>query len=256
MSVIVIGDQGVGKTTLMLELAKSKNGNVQVISPSITDLQKKFTNNGNIIPTDNTYNTNLQVKVNLFGYFKEFNVNWIDTAGEAWRPNSIWQTQNHNDWKDTLESLENAKVLMIILAPHRQMLEEELVELVAGKTNFNKKDTRFRSRQQWKNRFQEWFDFLEKHCQKTDHILFCLNMADLFCDVVRECELYQKNSTLQKIKWYEHKERILQQSFVEVAELIDTFDMKRRIPVQLFVTTYYKRILLELPWIYIGTYLK
>ncbi len=256
MSVIVIGDQGVGKTTLMLELAKYKNGNVQVISPSIAYLKTKFTNNGNIVPTDNTYNTNLQLKVNLFGYLKEFNVNWIDTAGEAWRPNSIWQKQNHNDWKDTLESLENAKVLMIVMAPPRQMLKEELLAIVAEKDNFNKRDSRFRNLQQWKNRFQEWFDFLEKHCQKTDHILFCLNMADLFCDVVTECEFYKNSSALQKIKWHKHKEHVLQEFFIEVAELIDTFDMDRRIPIQLFVTTYYNRFLLELPWIYIGTYLK
>ncbi|NES18477.1 MAG: hypothetical protein F6K41_06015 [Symploca sp. SIO3E6] len=253
MSIVVIGDQGVGKTTLMLELARPSNGNVQVSYPSFAQLKNDFMINNQIVPTDNVYNTALKVKVNLPSYFKEFDVNWVDTAGEAWKPYSQWQIDHPSEWADTLESLRTSQGLMLIMAPHRSLLREDLLEKSPEQIAIN--DSRFRTKKQWQERFKEWIAFFELNCSKVNQILICLNMADLFCDIDTTATNLKQDYLYSNFKWYNYKEKILLNFFSDVIDIIDKYDYNRHLPIQLFVTTYRNRTLLEIPWIYLGGYL-
>ena len=117
MSVIVMGDQAVGKTTLMLELAKSNRGDVQVIKPSYEDLER-FTIGGQVMPTDSINSITMQLLVNLSGNFKEIKVDWIDSPGEAWRAeDSRCRKANPLDWNFLSSCLDNANFLLIVMGP-------------------------------------------------------------------------------------------------------------------------------------------
>lgn len=245
MSVIVMGDQAVGKTTLMLELAKSNRGNVQVIDPSYDDLEQ-FTIDGQVMPTDSINNIPMELRVNLSGNIKEIKVNLIDSPGEAWRAeDSRWRKAHPQDWSFLLTTLHNAKFLMIVMAPYRELLKENLV----GNDGLNIQDIRFRKQTQWKNRFQEWINFLENNARNNQYVIFCLNMADLFCNVQQISEVLQREKS---INWIQHKTNVLP-IFDNVRELIYRFEQNRIVKTQVFITTYKARPLLELPWLYIGT---
>ncbi len=245
MSVIVMGDQAVGKTTLMLELAKSNRGDVQVIKPSYEDLER-FTIGGQVMPTDSINSITMQLLVNLSGNFKEIKVDWIDSPGEAWRAeDSRWRKANPRDWNFLSTSLHNAKFLMIVMAPYRELLNENLV----GNDRLSIQDIRFRKKTQWKNRFQEWIYFLEKNARNNQYVIFCLNMADLFCDVQQISDALQQEKS---INWIKHKINVLP-IFDNVRELIYRFEKNRIVKTQVFITTCKARRLLELPWLYIGT---
>lgn len=245
MSVIVMGDQAVGKTTLMLELAKSNRGDVQVIKPSYEDLER-FTIGGQVMPTDSINSITMQLLVNLSGKFKEIKVDWIDSPGEAWRAeDSRWRKANPQDWNFLSTSLHDAKFLMIVMAPYRELLNENLV----GNDRLSIQDIRFRKKTQWKNRFQEWIYFLEKNARNNQYVIFCLNMADLFCDVQQISDALQREKS---INWMQHKINVLT-IFDNVRELIYRFEKNRIVKTQVFITTYKARPLLELPWLYMGT---
>lgn len=245
MSVIVMGDQAVGKTTLMLELAKSNRGDVQVIEPSYEDLER-FTIGGQVMPTDSINSITMQLLVNLSGKFKEIKVDWIDSPGEAWRAeDSRWRKANPQDWNFLSTSLHNAKFLMIVMAPYRELLNENLV----GNDGLSIQDIRFRKQTQWKNRFQEWINFLENNARNNQYVIFCLNMADLFCDVQQISDTLQQEKS---VNWIKHKINVLH-IFDNVRELIYRFEKNRIVKTQVFITTCKARPLLELPWLYIGT---
>ena len=246
MSVIVMGDQGVGKTTLMLELAKSNRGNVQVISPNREDLERQFTLGTRVKPTDSISKIPMQLRVNLSGHIKQIDVDWIDTPGEVWRvENSQWRENHPQEWHDILKSIHNAEFLMIVMAPYRECLKDDLL----AADGLSKKDVRFRKRSQWKNRFREWMNFLEDNAQTYQYILICLNMADLFCNTNHISAALQQQ---ESINWIEHRTNILP-IFGFVKDLIEQFEENRILKNQFFITTYKTRFLLELPWLYIGS---
>ncbi|MGK7896050.1 MAG: hypothetical protein AB4372_21170 [Xenococcus sp. (in: cyanobacteria)] len=245
MSVIIMGDQAVGKTTLILELAKSNRGNVQVIKPSYKDLEK-FTIGGQVKPTDSINSITMQLRVNLSGNIKDVKVDWIDTPGEAWRAeDSRWRKANPADWNLLSTNLRSAKFLMIVMAPYRELLNENLVR----NDGLNMEDIRFRKQTQWKNRFQEWINFLENNAKNNQYVVFCLNMADLFCNVQQISDALQQEKS---INWMQHKIDVLP-IFDNVRDLINRFEKNRILKTQVFITTYKIRPLLELPWLYIGT---
>lgn len=241
-----MGDQGVGKTTLMLELVKSNRGNVQVISPNREDLERQFTLGDQVKPTDSINKIPMQLRVNLSGHIKQIDVDLIDTPGEVWRvENSQWRENHPQEWRDILKSIQNAQFLMIVMAPYRECLKDDL--LIAD--GLSKKDVRFRKQSQWKNRFREWINFLEDNAQTDQYILICLNMADLFCNAKHVSAVLQKQ---ESFNWIEHRANILP-IFDFVRDLIEQFEKNRILKNQFFITTYKTRLLLELPWLYIGS---
>lgn len=246
MSVIVMGDQGVGKTTLMLELAKSNRGNVQVISPNLEDLERQLVFGDQVKPTDSIDKIPMQLKVNLLGHIKQIDVDWIDTPGEVWRvEDSQWRKSHPQEWHDIVNSIHNAQFLMIVMAPYREYLKDDLL----AADGLSKKDVRFRKRSQWKHRFREWINFLEDNAQAYQHILICLNMADLFCNTNNISTALQQQ---RSFNWIEYRANILP-IFGFVKDSIEQFEANRILKTQLFITTYKSRILLELPWLYIGS---
>jgi hypothetical protein len=249
MSVLVVGDQGVGKTTLILELARVSGAAVEVVSPAFSELQTRFTASNVILPTKVIDITELEFRVNLQGITKSFKVNWIDAPGEVWRPNSPWIKTYPSEWQSLEENLKTARAIVIILAPHRERLQNSLLSQAGGIT---RQDPRFRTRQQWQLRFKEWLIFLYDNCRDTNLIVFCLNFADLFTPI---SSYSQELSQQIKDGWFKYKQWIIQKHFSEIIEFIDRFDSHRAIPCQLFITTYLNRPLLEAPWLYLGTYL-
>ena len=245
MSVIVIGDQAVGKTTLMLELAKSNRGKVQVISPSLDDLENKYTLNGFIKPTQGFSNQPMELKVNLGSNSRLIKVNWVDSAGEFWRSDSPLRHNQPQQWNWIRESLHNAQNVMWIIAPYRSLLQQNLL----AQDGLSKTDPRFRNLNQWKIYFEQCIKFLNEQTTMNQCLLICLNMADLFCDTQKIGMILEQQNRLD---WLKHKQNILP-IFNHVKHLISYYDNNRLVKSQLFLTTYKNRNLLELPWRYIAS---
>ena len=87
MSVIIIGNRSVGKTSMIVALAKGTQ-NIQVIRPDANSLIERFSNpeTGQLAGTFEVKDPiSLSLRINLSsGKGQEFEVRWIDTPGEYW----------------------------------------------------------------------------------------------------------------------------------------------------------------------------
>ncbi len=240
--VIYIGDRHVGKTHLAIKLAATSSAQfVQVLNFTEQDLKDKpdiydrATNNTS--PTNNIEGRQLQLKVNLPAPVI-VNVDWIDTPGEMWR--TYWQKVNTDTWQNFLVSAANAKGIMVILPPHQGLVNSE--DFITAK--------------QWCNRFDLWVDFFTEHCRSAEDIVFCINKADLFCtNLVQEAQkLAYKNHG--GMSWIERNRYIVDKYFAPVKTKIEKINsIKSGSTVRCFITSINNRYLLELPWIYLATFL-
>lgn len=246
MSVIVMGDQAVGKSTMMIELARHYLGSVRVLSPFFEDIEREHIRAGNILPTDDIKNTIMEMEVRLpQGYTRQFKVNWIDTPGEAWR---VREPMKPNKWSSIiLTSLREARFLIIMMAPYREIIREELLAL----DNLTIYDQRFRTQTQWVNRLEEWLSFLRDNRQYGQRILICLNMADLFLTLD---ELQKFLQQFDRLRWDDYRNYMLNtRFFMPIQQTMRDYDMKYLLPTQLFMTTKTNIFSLELPWLYIAS---
>lgn len=252
MGVVYIGDRNTGKTALATELINPKHNFVKVSGQSYLLLKNILTDpvTGNFKPTDIdpndvdvSINRSLEVEVNLPAGTRSVDVDWIDTPGEVWKQS--WQTANPDRWEKVLTHVQKSEGIMLILPPYREMpgLKPE-------------RGTDFPTQQQWYNRFYRWVEFFRYECPKARHILICLNRADLFCNVQQEATTltYQPYGT--QMGWYERNAYVTRKYFRPIAsQLTEINHQTNGIPIRCFITSIYNRTLLELPWIYLASYL-
>ncbi len=93
-------------------------------------------------------------------------------------------------------------------------------------------------------------EFFHNDCSQARRLVICLNKADLFCDIEKEASiLAQKN-------WQQRHIYVLQRYFKPIQPQIEQINKSMySSSVNCFVTSIYQRKLLELPWIYLGTFL-
>lgn len=248
MGVVYIGDRSVGKTHLALELAKPKHHCVKVISPDYDNLKALLylEDGSGTRPTeaDNpTYSRYLEVEVNLPTGVKQIEMDWIDTPGEIWKDN--WQKAKPELWTSFLEAARASEGILLIVPPYRELLKPgpEADEYI--------------TQQQWSNRFKRWVTFFQQDCPTARHILICLNKADLFW----ETNLNQEAERLaydpyHRYDWQRNHAYIANRYFSFVKSDLQQINQSiKGLAVRCFITSIYSRSLLELPWIYLGSFL-
>jgi len=247
LGVIYIGDRYVGKTYLALELANPSYEYVKVLSPDYQDLKSLLWDAGNNSPmatdTDTpTQSRQIEIQVKL-PVPKQILVDWIDTPGEIWRP--AWQQSNAGAWQQFLETVRKSTGIIVVLPPYREMIapgnDPEL----------------FLTQQQWCHRFEQWTDFLTTNCSNLRHLLFCMNKADLFSNYQQESARLKYNPRGSAMNWQQRNSYISQRYFQLIKPYIgEITDRHPSLSIRCFITTVYDRSLLELPWLYLGSFLE
>lgn len=247
MGVIYIGDRTVGKTHLAMELTNPKNEYVKVSGQDYEALKAGLLyENSSAKATDAvqaTYKRDLNIQARLPAGSKQVTVGWIDSPGEVWRKS--WQTQNQNEWSKFLDTIRQSEGILLILPPHRGL------NFMAGVDA-----EQFLSQQQWCNRFERWVEFFRHDCPKARHILICLNKADLFCDLQREAFQLAYNPGGAHMNWQERHNYVSQRYFRPIHSQLEQINKNiSGLSVRCFITSIYNRSLLELPWIYLASFL-
>ncbi|CEJ48065.1 hypothetical protein [Umezakia ovalisporum] len=247
MGLLYIGDRAAGKTHLAMELANPKNEYVKVENLDYENLQTQLLDENFVTrPTDARqaiYDHLLDVKVQLPTGNKSISVDWIDTPGEVWRKS--WQSDNQSEWLNLLKAMGESEGILLILPPHRGMNFHNGVDL-----------EEFMSQQQWCNRFDRWVDFFRQDCPKLRHLLICLNKADLFCDLEKEAAKLSYNPNGSQMNWQQRHLYVLQRYFRPIEWQLEQINQSiRGLSVRCFITSIYNRSVLELPWIYLGSFL-
>lgn len=247
MGVIYIGDRAVGKTHLAMELANPQTDYVKVSSPNYENLKTLLFDEelGETRATDaqNPLNDRyLEIQVKLPAGSKQVAVDWVDTPGEIWR--KTWQSDNAEQWKKFTEAACKSEGILLILPPYREILKPDM--------NIEQ----FMTQQQWCNRFIRWVEFFCRDCPKARHIVICLNKADLFCDFTQESLKLAYKPNGAQMNWQQRHTYVLNRYFKPIQPQIEQINRSiSGLSVRCFITSIYNRSLLELPWLYLGSFL-
>jgi hypothetical protein len=247
LGVIYIGDRAAGKTHLALELANPQSHYVKVIAPDYQYIKSLLydENLQKTKPTEadkSSYDQYLNINVQLPTGNKEINSYWLDTGGEIWR--KYWQEENQSKWQGFLTKIRESEGILLILPPYRQLVNHQP----------NAED--FITQQQWCNRFQRWVNFFRYDCPKIRHLLLCLNKADLFCNVNQEGNLLGYIPNRSRFNWQQRNQYVYDRYFTPIHPQIKELNQSiSGLSVKFFITSIHNRNLLELPWIYLGSFL-
>ncbi|MGC9503161.1 hypothetical protein [Baaleninema sp.] len=252
MGVIYIGDRETGKTSLALELAHPNHQYVSVLYPPYSQLKALLYSDveGRTTATDasqSIYDRNLEIEVVVPTQRKKIYTDWIDTPGEIWR--SSWQQTNPELWENFLETARKSEGVLLVVPPYREII---------------RKDDRidpenFVTQQQWIRRFDRWVEFFQHDCPHVKHIALCLNKADLIegIDLKREAQQLAYHPQKSRLNWMQRNNYVFKRFFRPVRSQIAQLNQRpSSLAVKCFITSIYNRELLELPWIYLGTYLR
>jgi hypothetical protein len=248
MGVIYIGDRFSGKTHLAMELANPKYNHVKVISPNYDQLKSMLydEDSGSTKPTgamQSIHDRFIQLQVTLSTGNKQISVDWLDTPGEIWR--TSWRDENPDEWGKFMLNIRSSEGVLLIMSPYRESLDSH-----------PEKDL-YVTQQQWINRFHRWVDFFRNDCPNLKHILICLNKADLFCQHLNQDSAklaYKPHNSV--MNWQQRHVYVCNQYFRPVLPNIEEINQNiRGLSIRCFITSVHDRSLLELPWIYLATYL-
>jgi hypothetical protein len=250
MGVIFIGDRFSGKTHLAMELCNPRSQAVKIVNQNydalkgmLYDETKEETR-----PTDSkaaTYHRSLDVEVNLpRGRLATVHVDWVDTPGEVW--NSSWKADNPQEWSQFLEKTHDSEGILLVLSPYRELLKSG----VDGDLYVRQK--------QWVNRFEAWVKFFQNECPNARRVGICLNKADLIadCNLDREAAQLAYDPVYSKMTWQQRHAYVITRYMRPIQPQLE--DLNRSLSngsVYCFLTSVHNRTLLELPWIYLASYL-
>ncbi|BAS59491.1 hypothetical protein NIES2135_09800 [Leptolyngbya boryana NIES-2135] len=241
MAIVYIGDRKAGKTHLALELINPRGHYVKVSGIDYDSLKANlFGTEDTIRATDSIREHPLEVNVQL-PIPKPLLVKWMDTPGEIWR--SSWQTDNQEDWLSFLGTVTQSEGVLLILPPYREILKPTI------------DPQPYMTQRQWCNRFDSWVEFFISHCAKARHIAICLNKADLFCDYEAEAQKLIYNPNGRQMAWLDRHRYVSQRYFHPIQAQIDRINTQRDCAARCFITSIHSRTLLELPWIYLASFL-
>lgn len=243
MGVIYIGDRAVGKTHLALELANPRNRHVSVLQPSYENLKGLLlATKDSTKPTEIIDSRGLEIQAKLPSGGKNVYLDWIDTPGEIWR--TRWQDSNPEEWQSFLSNAQESEGILLILEPYRDILPITMADS-------------YSTQQQWCKRFDRWVDFFRYDCPKARLIVICLNKADLFIsDLSQEASKLAFDPNGSAMNWQKRHNYVLQRYFRPVKKQIDEINQSTQgASVQCFITSIKSRPLLELPWVYLASFL-
>ncbi|MGK7901551.1 MAG: GTPase domain-containing protein [Hormoscilla sp.] len=245
MGVVYIGDRNVGKTHLAVELAKpaGKYVSVSLLNQSYDNLRANLLEDGTARPTADTYTRPLDVQVRLPTGTSQITLDWIDTPGEIFRKS--WQSDRTDEWNSFKQLLHKSEGILLIVPPYREILQPSV------------DPDNHMTQQQWCNRFDRWVEFFQNDCPQARHIVICLNKADLiYCNLDGEASKLAYDPYDSKMNWFGRHNYVMYRYFRPVLDQLAEINGSRSgLSVRCFITSIYNRTLLELPWIYLASYL-
>jgi hypothetical protein len=245
--IICIGDRFAGKTHLCLEILNPDGHYIKVVEPDYKFMKSLILDDRGITRagTINGYRfseTYMEFKAYLTAGLQTIDLDIIDTLGEIWRKS--WQDVHDEMWQETLNKIQTADAVLVILEPYREIINPE-------KDNLD----HFITRQQWIKRFEKWVDFLLKECSQVSHLLICLNKVDLCpINLAEEAKKLAYDPHYQYLNWQEKDSYVYHRYFTPVQSQIQRLNQHREKAARFFITSIYQRDLLELPLIYISSY--
>ncbi len=245
MSIVVIGDRRVGKTSMLMALASKSAMNLSVNDTEVVAKLSDF-NLGEIADTANMNLERLQINIQLPIGLKQINTHWIDIPSELFFISDRKQ-QLPTEWQKIEQQIRESQAILLLIPPHRDLVHPNFIE---SKTVIDS----FPSFLVWRNRLQYWLKFLKNNCYKVNHIAICLHKADTFCDIQVEGTRWSYYKGIPNFRWHEYNSYVLQKYFVNVKDLIREYNSHSLGNLQFFITSVKQPSLLELPWIYLAIY--
>lgn len=249
--VMYAGDRGVGKTSLVKKIINTQSGRIKVsnitnITRNVLDFNAFISKTGNIPADLSNEKNHLEMQVRLLATVG-LDIDWVDTPGEIWRYQ--WQQSYPQEWDKVKGIANNSKAIIVVLPPHRDMGngidKTELIDL-----------HQIPNRNQWCNRFERWVKFFLEDCPQTEQIILCINKADLFCDIEVEANKLAYNPSCLTMDWVDRNNYVIDKYFSPIKAAIAEINRNRYgLVVRCFITSIYSRTLIDLPWIYLASYL-
>ncbi|CDM96305.1 MAG: GTPase domain-containing protein [Limnospira sp. PMC 1291.21] len=249
MGVIYIGDRNTGKTSLVLELAHPSSQFVKVTDPLYDQLKALLCDKGKTKATDAsqaTHDRQLEIEVTLPSRPKNIYTEWIDTPGEIWR--ATWKNDNPDEWRKFLKTAHSSQGVCLVLSPYREIIRQG--------DGIIQED--FITRKQWIKRFERWVKFFRQDCRQAKHLVLCLNKADLIrgIDLKEEAQKLAYHPVNAEMNWMQRNNYVFKRFFSPLqSHIAELNQYTSGLSVKCFITSIYSRELVELPWIYLGTYL-
>jgi hypothetical protein len=251
MGVVFIGDREVGKTALATELANAKREYVSVLNQDYESLKGMLFDAGDdrFRATTVIDDRSLEIEVRLPIGTRKVAVDWVDTPGEIWRKS--WQEDNADEWERFIDLAKQSEGIILLLPPYREIVGEYGKRLKEP-VDFDLLITK----QQWCNRFERWVEFFSYHCPKARHVAICMNKADLFCDPDQEARKLAYNPHRSPMNWAQRHTYVSNNYFKPLQPQLTQLNKSLSgLSVQCFITSIHNRSLLELPWVYLASYL-
>jgi GTPase SAR1 family protein len=247
MSIVVIGDRGVGKTSMVVALAKLATKHVQVVSDAESLVARRFNIAENrIAGTAQMTLETLLMNVHLPSGIRQIQILWVDTPGEAFS-NRDWKTKYPTAWQDIQQQISESKGVILLLPPYRDILQPQTLD---ERTVTDDLPTT----KAWINRLENWLIFFQENCSHVEHILICIHRADTFCNIKTEGKKWRYEQSKPSL-FYEYNTYIRKTYFTPAEKLIREYHRILYASLQFFITTTDNEQLLELPWIYLGAFL-
>jgi GTPase SAR1 family protein len=243
--VILLGDRAVGKTSLLVSLANSQGKYVKVVDPNYAGLINKLLYDESLadtISTDDVHNLPLEINVSLPFEDMTFATEFIDTPGEIW---SMDWSMNNPDMQYFFNMLNSATSIILVIPPYREIIKSETIA------------SKFSTQSEWVMRFEQWVNlFSRESFPQLRHLIVCLNKADLFCEIEQEAVELRYEPTGSRMNWFERHKYVLERYFRPIKTQIKQLNQNLSdLSVSCFITSTYNRDLLELPWIFLSSYL-
>jgi hypothetical protein len=255
--VIYIGDRYAGKTHLALELTNPNTKYVAVTNQNYTTLKSILVSEEERVEKTRPTDANvalieryLDINVQLPSGEKRLSVDWIDTPGEIWR--QTWQADNPEEWQQFLDGARTSEGILLVLAPYREALDPRAVEACLDSPE------NYVTQKQWMVRFKRWVDFFNRECANAKHLVICLNKVDLLrgFNLGKESEKLSFDPYFSRLNWHQRHAHVCREYLGCIQkDLIEINRHRSGVSIHCAVTTIKDRGLLEIPWIYLATFL-
>lgn len=250
MGIIFIGDRSVGKSTLALHLASPMSERVVVTNATDDDINM-LSNGTKLLPTgiDGIKDPKiLKMSVKLLAPVK-LEVQLVDTAGEINRIEWQQDANNIEAWRDFRIIAQTSKAVVVVLPPYREIGNRITDPQIIQEHNIP-------TQIQWCTRFDRWVNFFLNYCPNVDHVVLCINKADLFCDLESEAKKLAYNPNGLTMDWVDRHNYVTNKYFRPIMPAIANINRNRRgLLVRCFITSINNRTLLELPWLHLAAFL-
>ncbi|KYC35191.1 hypothetical protein WA1_08515 [Scytonema hofmannii PCC 7110] len=261
MSVIVIGDKAVGKSSMILGLCESSSQERYVVvdEDDCSRLREQLSPYGTVLPTEYPINLHSLSLYLRLPRPKDITVDLIDTRGELWgdiKATESPQNKFPSAYQDFMQKIGKARYIILVLHPYQELVRDEYLKSEHNPLDKVNKEEDLYPRDVWVKNLRRNLETLKNNCRSVKHFFICLHKADLFCNYREESARWKYNPSGSN-DFSTYLDRIMNRYFGVAKDVIREFNASQggTSKLSFFITTKKARNLLEIPWLSLGTYL-